>query len=234
MAGRPASRARVEAIPKPGGGVRWITRLPPDRDRLYRTLVAPLVVCVERSLGSGVVANRARDLTSTPYSAHRARRRWRRLALALAPGSFAIVSDVRDCYASIGPAAVRAGLSRAGASCPDELEAFLRTMPLRGLPVGPDPSGVLANAVLAIADDAAAGAGAVVLRWVDDVVLAGTDRGRVVDAFDAWRSALAEIGLAPNEPKTRPVAEAPRAREALLGAPASGVGGPLRGIIRRP
>jgi hypothetical protein len=177
-------------------------------------------------------ANRARaDARLDPWWP--ARRAWRRaVSSALRDPGVVVVSDVRDCYGSIGSVAVRAGLARAGSSCPDELETFLRTLPAPGLPVGPDPSAVLANAVLAIADDAAARAGAAVVRWVDDVVLAGGDRCSVVAAFDAWSSALAAVGLAPNEAKTRPVAEAACVRGMLLSAPASGGGGPARGIIR--
>jgi hypothetical protein len=235
VARSPASRDRAEATVKPGGGVRWITHLAPDRDRLYRRLVEPLVPTIERSLGPGVIANRALDAASSLVSPRIARRRWRAaLAHALTPGAFAIVSDVRDCYGSIGLPAVRAGLARAGTECPDDLETFLRATALRGLPVGPEPSAVLANAVLAVADDDAAAAGVVIVRWVDDVVIAGADRLAALAGFEAWRSTLAALGLVPNEDKTGSVADAVRAARLLLGSPASGTGGALRGIIRWP
>ena len=49
---------------------------------------------------------------------------------------------------------------------------------VRGLPVGPDPSAWMAEAVLAIADERARLAGTAPIRWVDDVVFAGDrDRG---------------------------------------------------------
>jgi hypothetical protein len=235
MARSPSSCDRVEATAKPGGGVRWITNLGPDRDRLYRHLVAPLVPRIERSLGPGVMANRARDVASWLVSPRIARRRWRAaVAAALAPGAFAILSDVRDCYGSIGLPAVRAGLARAGSACPEDLEAFLRAAALRGLPVGPEPSAVLANAVLAIADDAAAATGVVIVRWVDDVVIAGPDRAAARAGFEAWRSALAGLRLAPNETKTRSVAGAVGAGRRVPGSGASGAGGAVRGIIRWP
>jgi hypothetical protein len=231
----PTSGDRVEAIPKIGGGMRWITHLSPDRERLYRRLIDPLVPRIERSLGPGVIANRALDtLSSTPSSAM-GRGRWRAaLTRSIGPGSFVIVSDVRECYGSIGPAAVRAGLARSNARCPDDVEAFLRTVPQRGLPVGPRPSAILANAVLAIADDATARTGAVILRWVDDVVIAGADRRSALAGFEAWRSALAWLGLVPNEAKTRPVTDGTDACAALLGPAASGASGAARGIIRSP
>lgn len=235
MTRNPASRDRVEAHAKPSGDVRWIIHLAPDRDRLYRRLVAPLVPRIERSLGPGVIANRAPDANGSLVPPRIARGRWRTaLARAIAPGACAILSDVRDCYGSIGLPAVRAGLARAGAACPDELEAFLRAMALPGLPVGPEPSAILANAVLAIADDDVAAAGVVIVRWVDDVVIAGADRAGALAGFEAWRSALAALGLVPNEAKTRSVAWPIRPGSTVFGSPASGADGSLRGIIRRP
>jgi hypothetical protein len=234
MARDPTSRDRVEAILKTGGGVRWITHLSPERDRRYRRLIAPLVPKIERSLGPGVMANRAiGSASSSPYPT--GRERWRTaLTRAIGPGSSVIVSDVHECYGSIGPFAVRAGLSRSNIRCPDDLEAFLRALPQRGLPVGPGPSAILANAVLAIADDATTRTGAVILRWVDDVVIAGADRRSALAGFAAWRSALASLGLVPNEAKTRPVTDAAGACPALLGSGASGASGTARGIIRSP
>jgi hypothetical protein len=233
MAWSPMSCDRVEATGKGDGGIRWITGLAPERDRMYRRLVAPLVPRIERSLGSGVFANRALDATSSLVAPTVARRRWRAtLARALAPASWAVVSDVRECYRSIGAPAVRAGLARVGIRCPDDLEAFLRTMPDRGLPIGPEPSAVLANAVLAIADDAVARTGATIHRWVDDVVIVGPDRAAAAAGFEAWRSSLAKLGLAPHHAKTRPVARGAEVRGIVLGSYASGAGSPVRGIIR--
>src|SRR5205809_1035983 len=77
---------------------------------------------------------------------------------------------------------------------PEELGAFhraLRDEGVRGLPVGPDPSAILANGILAIADRAAAAeAGGHPIRWVDDVVLVAAGRRSATRAFDAWRRAL--------------------------------------------
>ncbi|MGZ8565572.1 MAG: RNA-directed DNA polymerase, partial [Actinomycetota bacterium] len=73
---------------------------------------------------------------------------------------------------------------------------------LRGLPVGPEASAILANAVLAGADLAARHAGAGVVRWVDDVALVGPDRRTVLRSFDAWAKHLATLGLRPHDGKT--------------------------------
>jgi hypothetical protein len=62
---------------------------------------------------------------------------------------------------------------------------------------------MLANAVLAIADDAVRAEGVAHLRWVDDVAFIG-DRRAVRRAFVAWRGALADLGLAVHDGKTGP------------------------------
>jgi hypothetical protein len=111
-----------------------------------------------------------------------------------------IVSDVRDCYPSVRERALEA------VACSDQLRAFLRGMVdagVHGIPVGPDPSAILANGVLANADRAAAAAGCRPIRWVDDVVLVAAGRRPVIRAFDAWRRALAELGLEAHDGKTR-------------------------------
>jgi len=71
------------------------------------------------------------------------------------------------------------------------------------LPVGPEPSAVLANAVLAPVDLAVAAAGVPHVRWVDDVVAFVPGRRRAVRVTDAVRRELEAMGLRPNEAKTR-------------------------------
>ena len=89
-----------------------------------------------------------------------------------------------------------------------EVEGFLAALErigVEGLPVGPDASAVLANAVLAQVDRTLRDAGVEHLRWVDDVVLSGGDASAALSVF---RTALAKIGLRPNEAKTRIVPDA--------------------------
>ena len=76
-----------------------------------------------------------------------------------------------------------------------------------GLPVGPEPSAVVANAVLTPVDRALSDAGIRHLRWVDDLVLAAEDPGA---ALEVLRGSLATVGLRLNERKTRVVLD-PRA-----------------------
>jgi hypothetical protein len=141
-----------------------------------------------------------------------------------------VVSDVRDCYGSIGERGLAAlGLDR-------EFHRFLRGLAdagVRGLPVGPDPSAILANAILSIADREAAAAGCRPIRWVDDVVFAAAGRRTAGRAFDAWRRALASFGLEAHDGKTRWLI-APRGRGLTLAGSSCDAAVPARGIIRAP
>jgi hypothetical protein len=199
---RPAGPIRWERLSKPGGGVRWLARLEPRDARTYRGLVLPLVPRIERAVGPVAFAARAvPDGRLRPWPD--ARSDWRhavRCSIERQRGSVVIVSDVRDCYPSMGERALEAF------GCPGELGSFLGALAeagVRGLPVGPDPSAILANGVLAHADRAAAAAGCRPIRWVDDVVLAAAGRRSAIRAFDAWRRGLAELGLEAHDGKTR-------------------------------
>ena len=199
----PPGPIRWERLAGPGGRERWIARLRPRDDRTYRRLVAPLVPAIERSLGPDAFANRAlAGARLRPWAP--ARVAWRRVVRSAATDrteeSVIVRSDVRDCYGSMGERALRA--LRIG----PELDAFLRALAdagVRGVPVGPDPSAILANAILAIADREAAAAGCRSIRWVDDVLLVAAGRRSAQRAFDTWRRTLAELGLEAHEGKTR-------------------------------
>jgi len=228
---RPPGQIRWEPCAKPGGGARWIVRLGGRDDRTYRRLVAPLVPAIERSLGSIAFANRAGPGARLgPWRP--ARRAWGRVVRAAAGGEteVIVVSDVRDCYGSMGERALRV-LGIGG-----ELDRFLRTLRdagIRGLPIGPEPSAILANAILGIADREAEVAGCRPIRWVDDVAFAAAGRGTARRAFDAWRRTLEELGLEAHEGKT-----GWHDRSLLTGLPrslsASGSAVTPRGIIRTP
>ena len=149
---------------------------------------------------------------------HPAGRRWydeRRayrtaIRSAVAAADVAIVSDVAECYPSIGSIAIRLA-SRRAAGDPEPLLAFLASAHdagIEGLPIGPAASAAVADAVLAIADARAAAAGLVPIRWVDDVVFAGS-RDQVARAERAWRAALHELGLRDHEGKRRRVGAPP-------------------------
>lgn len=193
---------RWELVAKPAGGTRPIAHLDPRDAAVYRRLVQPHAAAVDRGLGAGAFANRT-DRFGNLVAVGPARRRWRGAvdrAMATPPRGSIILSDVRDCYASIDPRV----LGRVGIDDPDLL-GFLRGLHdagVRGLPVGPQPSAIIANAVLGFADRAVVEAAAVPIRWVDDVVLVGRDRLGAERAFDAWRRALASLGLEAHDGKT--------------------------------
>jgi hypothetical protein len=78
---------------------------------------------------------------------------------------------------------------------------------LLGLPVGPDGSAVLANAVLVRVDLALRAAGVDHLRWVDDVVAVATGPEHASRILSLVDEALAGLRLERNEAKTRVVAD---------------------------
>ncbi len=195
-------------VERAGGGERTLVDLALPDLRRYERVVARLTPRVERFLDLGVLANRVGLSGPRPFAP--ARRRWvETLAGLTGPEGAAVVlvTDVRRCYASIGSGAVEAGLRRVGVGVDDRaaVQAFLRATTgagIDGLPVGPDPSAILANAVLAIGDDAVRHEGARLVRWVDDVVIAG-DAATVRRAYAAWLVALHDLGLREREEKRR-------------------------------
>ncbi len=214
----PGSGVRLVPIPK-AGGVRWLTRLDPVRAAAYAASVAPVVPAVERGLTSSVIANRVVAVTSDPprirlEAWRRARARFYGLASdLLRMAGTVVVADVRACYTGITGDRVGEALERLGVR-PEEVGSVVGTMRrfeedgVVGLPVGPAPSAVLANAVLAHADEALRAAGYRHLRWVDDLVVVGHERASAVTALQVLERALHRIGLELAAEKTR-VLEAP-------------------------
>ena len=213
---------RFESIPKPGGGLRWLTRLDPAGEAEYRDAVGPLAGRIERALGPEVFAIRTRPASGGWRLASwgPARTAWQRtlrrvIGEAKRGMSFAI-ADVHDCYGSISPETIGALLGPEAAHAVD----FLRRVAdrgVRGLPIGPDPSAVLGNAVLSELDRAIRCAGARHVRWVDDIVLWGS-RDDVGSALRALDDAAAGTGLALHPVKTRLLADRHEARAVALGS----------------
>jgi reverse transcriptase-like protein len=192
-------------VPKgSSASVRRIDVLDPAEHARYVAALAPLVTGIERRLDPGVTAHRALPrplgLWLEPWRRARSRHRFlvRRL-LAGGPGAV-LVADVRDCFGQIRPETVATSLGRMGAR-PLEiaaLQALLRRGAaggVGGLPVGPDPSAILANAVLAGADRAITVEGGRHVRWVDDFAIAVRDRAAAARVLDRLRAALKDLGL---------------------------------------
>lgn len=232
-----AQSLTIERVPKPGGGHRVLVRLGGSDGRRYAAAVLAAMPAVERALRPTVFANRAgygrtgRTILE-PWTAARAR--YVRAVRAAGEGGERawFVGDVADCFGSIGPPVVGRALRSMGVDpglargIEDLLHSF-EDHGVRGLPIGPAPSAVLANAVLASVDDALArAAGSPALRWVDDVVVpvAGVARARAV--AEAYERSLGALDLRPHPLKTevlehhRPV---PGAGSGLPAAPGSSV-----------
>jgi hypothetical protein len=109
-----------------------------------------------------------------------------------------ILADVRSCFVSITPAVVERRLRLLG--CAEDASSVravlerLSELGVRGLPVGPRASAVLANAVLARVDEEIAAAGALHLRWVDDLAVFPGD-GDPERVLDRVAEALHHLGL---------------------------------------
>jgi reverse transcriptase-like protein len=216
-----ASGPRFEPIAKPDGELRWLTRLDPAGDAEYREAVRPIAGRIERALGPEVFAIRTRPAPGgwRLVSWEPARAAWRRalrriISQATHDTTFA-VADVRDCYGSISPETIAALLGPQAAHA----VGFLRRIHergVRGLPIGPDPSAVLANAVLSELDLAIRSTGARHLRWVDDVVVWGSTAD-VRHALRALDVVAAPMGLALHQEKTRVLADRDEARAVSLG-----------------
>lgn len=190
-----------------------------ETDR-YTRVVTAVARIVEAALSSRVTAHRLAGCREEPPSLRFVPWRDERSAFARGLASMAVThsclvfTDVRDCYGSIRPSVVGDALASLGAdpgSC-ERVRRFLDELAargVRGLPVGPAPSAVLANAVLAVADRALERRGVPYLRWVDDVVAGTPDRDEAERVVAELASALGRLGLALNESKTRIVVDAP-------------------------
>ncbi|MGZ8613087.1 MAG: RNA-directed DNA polymerase [Actinomycetota bacterium] len=204
---------RFEVVATSGGVARTIVHLS-DRDRRgYDAAVSAVTPAVERALGDGVVANRARStpigVVLEPWGA--ARRRYARSIASAAAGPWraAFIGDVRDCYGSIGPPIVERALRNLGA--PEQpiehIVGILRRLEergVRGLPVGPHPSAVLANAALVSVDrDLGEATSGPAFRWVDDVVVLAMDRPGARHAAATFTRALDTLGLTSHPAKCR-------------------------------
>ena len=207
------SPIRWGSAPKPGGGTRTLARLSTDDERRFAGAVAQIVPFVERARGREAVANRvsrydpSHGITSLePWP--RARERWEReLGQMERTARVIAITDVRECYASIGPTVVQDRLASLGAppESGSEVGCWLRVFGeagVAGLPVGPEASAVLADAVLFAGDAALRAVGVVHLRWVDDVVIAAPDRRGALQALDRLRQAWAAVGLEVHDGKT--------------------------------
>jgi reverse transcriptase-like protein len=212
---RPIRPPRFVLVPKPGGGERKLTVLHPIDDAAYRRVVSRLSGMLERVLGAQVLAHRVASVAPfrlRAWKAERAAFERRRRALG-ERANVVVKADVRDCYPSIRPEVAEAAFVRIGSGRTDA-EALRRMLErfgdagIRGLPVGPVASAVVANAVLTAVDDAVRASSAPHVRWVDDVWAASRDERHAAEIIDRIREALDAIGLSVHPGKTTVVDKA--------------------------
>jgi Reverse transcriptase (RNA-dependent DNA polymerase) len=206
---RPGQRVRFEIRSK-AGGRRVVSHLEPRLAAAYASVVAPVVPAVEAGLGPRVLAERAIAARRAPAAvvlrAWPAARRSLLEAAARRAGPL-VHTDVAQCYASISPDAVVDRLGVFGVASRD-VEACRRLLleladeGVRGLPIGPAASAVLANAVLSAGDDALERRGSAFLRWVDDWWIALPSPEEAAGALHVLGGALAPFGLRLHAGKT--------------------------------
>ena len=156
----------------------------------------------------------------------------------MGPGDGTGLAGVYSSYGSIGSSTVVSALRRLGLDAVDAgrigaILVDLQRRGVRGLPVGPDASAILSNAVLLEVDHAFMREGLTFLRWVDDVAVFAPDQDVAMHAHDVFRRALATLGLRVNAAKTMVVGPS-GARTRLLGSGISLVTGIARDMIRPP
>lgn len=240
MGVRPHGPVRWQMVATRDGGVRKLVRLSRGDDVRFRRLVARVAPAAERLLSPSVLANRLASTTGPtttgPGTAgppllapwRPARRAWAHaLRLATSDHLTIVAADVADCYPSIGPTSVARALDRAGVDPVHvaPLVAWLRGLEdhgVRGLPVGPEASAVLANAVLAAGDQALTDAGVRWLRWVDDWAIVSGDLRRAGRALSALGAALEHEGLRLHPRKTGRVLGADHFDVSVVSGPDAG------------
>lgn len=215
--------------PWPGKAGRRLTVLGPTAAAEYAAAVGEVAVAVELALGPEVHGGRVVGLTPLrvePWREAHARHRRSALERALGAGA-AIRLDVADCYRSILRDRVGAALAALGCSSGPiaaVLDFLRRTADagIPGLPVGPEPSAVLANATL-VGLDRAVGEEVAYLRWYDDLLVLAPALGSAIRAEEALRGAAERLGLELHPGKRR-IAVGPTAIRRLIvaGAATSG------------
>jgi len=192
-------------LPSSPAKPRILANLAPGLSAAFHAAVARVAPRIEAQLGPQVHAERLADVMRlsndgtgwlAPWEPARAafREKCRVLARDLVMAS----TDVRDCYGSIEPETVAGALVLAGCH-PSEVGPIvsllfrLQREGVRGLPIGPPASAVLANAVLTQTDRALAGSP--FLRWVDDYVVFAPTVQAAERLLGDLQASLAEAGL---------------------------------------
>ncbi|MEX0991990.1 MAG: RNA-directed DNA polymerase [Actinomycetota bacterium] len=195
-------------IPKRTGGTRIITHLATREAARYARLVARVTRQVDGALARGVATDRLACGGRALESSRGARRRFRAALTDLRGADIVLARvDVRDCFPSITPVTVERCLVDLGCHPTEVLPVrrFLEELGdlgVRGVPVGPQVSGILANAVLQQVDRSLEREHVPFARWVDDVFVAAADERSATDIVERIAETLSAIGLRLNRDKT--------------------------------
>lgn len=216
IAAHQARAPRRFLAPKLGGGFRAVTQLEPVDTLLYAALVHQLAPVVEagRAPVTQVFSFRANP---DPVDGHlwRADLGWREFVEVSGTLStefdrtHVLVADISDCYGQIAPDSVREALEDLGitaerANCVSRLLLSIAGPRGRGLPVGPHPSALLAEAVLGRVDEHLKREGRPWVRYVDDIRIFCSSLRDARRAWLALASFVTErLGLGLNDTKTR-------------------------------
>lgn len=198
--------------PKPQGGFRSLAVLDPIDEISMRVAVTPIVHKIDRSLHRSVYSGNLQK-GGPGWHFRRPNGVWKRLRKDLtnsiqeAPFSSLLRTDVSSFYPSIS-SSIHADLATRfdskGKFLP-LLDPFFETWReegLVGLPIGPEISLLLANAVLAPLDKMIDGLGYIFARYTDDVFVLNVDPADHQKFLRSIDSTLAAIDLARSTTKT--------------------------------
>lgn len=198
--------------PKPQGGFRSLAVLDPIDEISMRVAVTPIVHKIDRSLHRSVYSGNLQK-GGPGWHFRRPNGVWKRLRRDLtnnirnAPFSSFLRTDVSSFYSSI-PSSIHADLAirfdPSGKFLPflDPFFETWRAEGLVGLPIGPEISLLLANAVLTPLDKMIDGLGYVFARYTDDVFVLNVDPADHQKFLRSIDSTLATIDLTRSTTKT--------------------------------
>lgn len=199
-------------VPATSTRARELVELDPRDNIALHTATLRVARVVEASMTAEVLADRILDPghlsdDGTGWLApwRPARREFDSRLREFSGESVVLRTDVKDCFGSISPRVVESALVEVGchpaeSSAVGKVLSGLSEKGVRGLPVGPAASTVLANAVLAGVDRSLRGVPH--LRWVDDVLVFCANRSEAVRTLSRLQRALAEVGLRIAQEKT--------------------------------
>ena len=211
--GRCPSLGHTFPLPKPGtNGLRWLAWLNPYDDLYLRIAAGRVATAIDTALGRDVFSYRL--ATKPPGWSVKNRNqtfdlmRDRGRALLADERCDALgVADVKHYYPSIAPDVLMETLCQIASprGAARLICAFLRELSSmgtpRGLPIGPEASGVLGNVVLLGLDKAMSRRALGHVRYTDDSWIFLRAESEWPEVFDTYVSSVADLGFRVNPSK---------------------------------